>query len=759
MSHSRKTRLSLLLVAVSSASLVGPLHAAPPGVGHGLDGGEGTAHASPKGLGIAPYRGFDGETWAGGGEVGERPEVDWTAGVDAQLRVGERAGVDAQLRVGERAGVDAQSRLSERPGIDARLRWDDRAWMEANNIKMMLTNVGWFGHDQLNSAPGLIFPAASQLGALYAGGLWIAARVGDEAEPRVAVAEYSTEYVGGSLDEHGSWDPNWTSDPHWRVYDVERGNRIDPDYLEWPVEDGAPVTVGGSPRFLGDVTSFAVFHDADPAKHYNDAGGTDPLGVEVQQIGFAGDGDYVDHSVIFLQWKITNRSGQAFHDTHVTFWADPDLGDSGDDLAGCSPESGTGFVYNDGWDFDYADQPPVVGFRLVQGPIVPSPGDIAYVSGEEVPDYRNLPLSAFVFYANGEDPRSPDQTYNLMRGLHTDGSPIVDPTTGEITTFMAPGEPFESGWNDDVPGDKRILLSVGPFDMAPGESQTVAIAVVVGQGGDVESSLGLFGGRAWIAGEHFRYAWDDADGACCFEGGRCAVVPSSACIGRFVYGTTCSQSDCGWPRGACCMNYDGCLIGLEVECEGTYLGDGSVCEPGICPPAVRTGACCHGVVCEIAEFTECTGSFQGLGSTCDPSPCFGIVWPLGTGRTLAHLGRCRTQRIQWWPRVRNRVLRFDGRPCGRPERGTSGSTPTSRSGRPVRPTEGTSILQRCRSRRLPAPSGTWMTRTIRGGSTSASSRWRPRRSRRTTSGSFQLQPGENGGREYPFLMGTPTTAT
>jgi hypothetical protein len=87
----------------------------------------------------------------------------------------------------------------------------------------------------------------------------------------------------------------------------------------------------------------------------------------------------------------------------------------------------------------------------------------------------------------------------------------------------------------------------------------------------------------------------------------------------------CATGACCFPTGACqVMNAAGC-----ASANGTYSGDGSVCDPNTCPPAV--GACCAATgACEILSDAACVaqgGSWLGYGSICSPNPC---PQPLGS---------------------------------------------------------------------------------------------------------------------------------
>ena len=483
-------------------------------------------------------------------------------------------------------------------------------WIDVNHIEMVTTNLGSFGYDVLNGDPGLIYPRGGQNTVLFAGGLWIGAQVFDN-DLRVALAEYSFEYIPGRIEADGSWDPSYSSDPRWRTYKIERGDLpgSNPDYDEWPVDDGAPVDGNGDPRHLGDQTLWSVYHDADPNAHWNDAGHTDPLGVEVQQSTYGFGAPGTPSEIVFVEWKIINKGTEDWHDAYISAWMDPDLGRSTDDYVGCDPERSVGFCYNATNDDDqYGASPPAIGLRLVQGPIVPSPGDVAYVDGVEIPGYRNLPMTAFTKYINGTDPNRATETYNYMQGLERDGSPVIDPITGEITTFAVSGDPLTGeGWVDTNPADRRMMISSGPFDLRVGESQIVAVALVTGQGNDRLDSVRQMRLRAGRTVEIFRGIYSGgAEGACCTTNGVCLLTSIDQCAGTFFLGEDCLPSVCLYPLGACCYDNGTCIVSFEGDCAGTFYGGGSDCNPEFCPVYGPDSACCFGDgSCEVLTERAC----------------------------------------------------------------------------------------------------------------------------------------------------------
>lgn len=191
-------------------------------------------------------------------------------------------------------------------------------------------------------------------------------------------------------------------------------------------------------------------------------------------------------NALYIKYTLLNKGSRTLEGFYFTIWSDPDLGGAGDDLVGCDPEDNLFFCYNaTNTDAVYGSTPPAVGFKVIEGPLVDAPGDTAYVDGSPIFDKRNLGLSSFTRYIGADDPDSYKEAYGFMNGLNKNGGPVIDPTTGEPTKFMVSGDPVTgTGWNDSDESDRRISGSIGPFTMAPGDTQYVTIKVAVGQGTD-----------------------------------------------------------------------------------------------------------------------------------------------------------------------------------------------------------------------------------------------------------------------------------
>jgi len=351
--------------------------------------------------------------------------------------------------------------------------FDLDTWIDANRLATPITNFGTF-----TMSPGgmvLEYPRGSGDHCLFASGIWVGAKVAEQI--RVTVGCYEFEFRPGVIYPDGSYDP--FTDPVYHVYKITRADTTSDDYVGWPFQHGAPATAGGRPLLLGNQTLWCVYHDAAEAYHTAPEGSTPPLGIEIQQLAYAFDRRIAFGNVIFLEFKIINKLAFTLDSTYVAFWADPDIGGWTDDLVGCDPALGVGFAYNgDNSDTGYGSCPPCIGFDLLKGPR----GD----GGE------TLGMTGFRGYGNGMDPLGAPMCYRYMKGLAGDGDPLVDPTTGDPTTFEVSGDPVAgTGWLDGTPGDRRFILGSGPFTMAPGDTQQVALAVVAAAGRDRLASVTL----------------------------------------------------------------------------------------------------------------------------------------------------------------------------------------------------------------------------------------------------------------------------
>ena len=364
--------------------------------------------------------------------------------------------------------------------------------LDVNELRLSVGNLGDFAAPGTSTA-GLGWPRGSGRSALYAGGLWVGARV--NGETRVTVAEYASEFAAGPLDAAGQPVDPTESDPAHRVYKIRRGDNAstNPDWAQWPIAWGAPSDGAGNPRVIGDQTLWSVCNDAVASKHTVKPGGTAPLGLEVRQTVFGFDRPGPLGRMAFVELWLYNKGVNTLDSAYVGLWCDPDLGGPADDLVGCDPELGLGYAYNaDDDDYAYGPHPPAVGIVLLKGP---SSGGL------------DLPMTGFGrLLKNFLEPDTPHESYARFLGIREDGSyqacasqptlfevsgdPVLGPSPGDTVPPFPNPVPVEGDCVDSYPADRRFLISTGPFTFGPGSSRRVVMAIIIGGRDGIGDRLG-----------------------------------------------------------------------------------------------------------------------------------------------------------------------------------------------------------------------------------------------------------------------------
>ncbi len=397
------------------------------------------------------------------------------------------------------------------------------------NINNVSTYIRNDGESDLNEDgnSGFVFPKGSNKAVFFQSGFVWGAKV--DGAVRVGGSAYRQGLQPGRITNSGrNWDQLTAENPS---ADNVRIFRVRPDYKnadlsaeakdegvsaeavraqyakdwsEWPAAAGAPYTdvnkngqydpsvdIAGFPG--ADQTIWFVSNDLDNGKT-TFMYGSNPMGIEAQTTVWGYNVQGPLSNMLFRKYTIINKSDKTFEDMYVSMWSDPDLGDASDDYAGCDTTLSLGYIYNGtAIDATYGKYVPAAGFDFFQGPIVKgSPTDEAIFNNKKIQGYKNLPMSAFYFFINSHqiytDPeqgiyQGTTEFYNLFEGkVSTTGEPFIDPTTKQPTKLTLSGDPLtQNGWVDgkfEGPGDRRIGLVAGPFDMAPGDTQEVVVAQI-----------------------------------------------------------------------------------------------------------------------------------------------------------------------------------------------------------------------------------------------------------------------------------------
>jgi hypothetical protein len=342
------------------------------------------------------------------------------------------------------------------------------AMLDANRIAAPLSNVGAFGTADSLFNTSLEFPRGSGKLNFFPMSLWIGANVNGARQG--TILEYSRETRPGPM-IGGTYA---LFDTTYKVYKVSHSDTTGrAEWMAHAVPLGAPTDSGGSvPGVLGSQTLWTVYNDADPTLHATRTG-TTPLGVEIRQTVWAFKEHGPRDNVVLFRWRIENKGVQTLDSVYVGVWTDSDFGGPHAARFASDPALGMVYSYPDTNLFSiYGDSTPAMGIRLLEG-------------ARATPGGADLGATAINPYYHGLEPATAFEFGNLLRGLEVDGSPLVDPTTGLPTPYRFSGDPRTGvGWIDTLgfAPEMRTLVASGPFTMAPGDTQQITAALVVGWG-------------------------------------------------------------------------------------------------------------------------------------------------------------------------------------------------------------------------------------------------------------------------------------
>ena len=389
----------------------------------------------------------------------------------------------------------------------------DTGQFTGNRINDYLENNGMIVSHRVTGNSGMEWPAGTNLLSNFASGIWFSGMV--DGAIRTAVGEYGPEFVSGP------WAGDFNANEH-QLYIVNKSDLADPlassDFQNWPADLGAPwVDVDGDgvysplpngpdhPDFIGDQVIWYVMNDGDVATHAN-IFSTQPLGIEVRMTIWGYNRPDAFGDMMFVKVQAFNKGGDDVTDMYIGLWDDPDLGYAGDDFVGCDTTLSLGYCYNDGADNDYGTAAPAIGYDFFQAAVPGALTDTTYAFGEVMAGWKNLSMSSFTKYINGDDvytdPNDAQEAYNYMSGYKKDGTPFINSATGLPGKFVHPCDPNNNtgtGGSDDcwvdsddhASGDRRFLMNVGPFDFMNGDSLELVFGIIMAQASDALSSISL----------------------------------------------------------------------------------------------------------------------------------------------------------------------------------------------------------------------------------------------------------------------------
>jgi len=226
---------------------------------------------------------------------------------------------------------------------------------------------------------------------------------------------------------------------------------------------------GDYPDIRGDRAIFYMINDDKQA--HTETGGK-KLRIEIHGMAYAfyDTANSMLGETVFVNFKVFNRSNNKYNSVYMGLWTDMDLGNYGDDFVGSDSLLGMFYTYN-GDDIDEG----ILGYGFNP----PAQGSV----------FLSHPISNFLYYnndtSNTGNPVNSLDYYNYMKGRWMDGKDMTFGGNGyggaTPSNFMFSGKPETgSGWTEissgNTPGDRRGIMSIGPFTFLPGTDFCIDVA-------------------------------------------------------------------------------------------------------------------------------------------------------------------------------------------------------------------------------------------------------------------------------------------
>ena len=380
-----------------------------------------------------------------------------------------------------------------------------------SNVDFYTTNYGIFGYNIASQVGGTYWPRGGNNQYLFAGGAWFAALKrppgSTELRKRVMITYNPNSgqswMVPGSIEDGTTVDQSPEAIQKYRTYfstdfsTADGTDFLNPSYPNWPIWDSSPedtLRVNNyygdyindidnrnrsnypkGPAFISDEDVFSVYRDNDLSRY---EGGSSqrqaegyPLGFQIEQIIYSwGFGDYAD--MLFIKYLFIHP--EEFGDTLYECWMasvmDVDIAPRTNPRGGAANDRARYYLEEDtlnlavqwtngdrgeaGQGFGY------LGFNFLESPAVDADGFLRK-DAKQFPVSEQLGLQTMRNWPITVDPIENEDRYNFVSSQNRDG--------------------------DDGPGDRRLLMATGPFNMRPNDSARIVVGLIMAttaNGGD-----------------------------------------------------------------------------------------------------------------------------------------------------------------------------------------------------------------------------------------------------------------------------------
>ena len=387
--------------------------------------------------------------------------------------------------------------------------------LRRSNVDLYISNFGTIGLNGKEVQAGGMWPRGSGRQYIQGGGFWFGAKifaVSDPEDPASPTVLQPRTVISYNPNTRKSWFvPGEISQPINRSgidrskegvnlyrlyssldYDPVTGQPFDQADIvnggpNWPIWDGDPNRIPGAEHYFGeyvlsssqrtqeiypdgpamisDEDVVAVFKDTDLWAYETKGEPGYPLGIQTeQQVLSWEDGRLKD--VVIIRYRFINMSNDTLFDCYVAPVYDVDIGSPGNDRVRILEPVQSKDTLNLGvvWSEQSAGDSAFGYFAIdmLETPAIYTPGHSEYgYLRRDKPYYEGweqLGLHSLRNWIVNEDPQTSEERYQYI------ASPIRD--------------------GDNGPGDKRLCMSTGSFAMRPGDTATVAIALIFANGAE-----------------------------------------------------------------------------------------------------------------------------------------------------------------------------------------------------------------------------------------------------------------------------------
>lgn len=378
---------------------------------------------------------------------------------------------------------------------------------KVSNIEFYSSNYGIFGLNVQANQAGGTWPRGSRRAYIFGGGVWFGAeKKRDNGEfQKLCVIGYNPN-SGASWMVPGAITGTIAKSPidetpeginKYRLYmssdysgfTGEPFDKADINGAFWPIWDTNPNDTLKFSRYFGYYIDdmnlrnrqqfpkgpaiisgediFSVYKDTDLSKYEKVSRDTArkkgyPIGLQVEQTVYTwGFGDY--GNFLFIKYAIINKSGEDLYNCYMAPALDMDIGNPSNDRATIAildkNEDSLNLALQ--WsDRESSGKYGYIGLDFLESPAVDDQGFIRK-DKRVFSESEQVGLSVFQNWPIEEDPQTPEQRYEFISDRTQ-----RDPDIG--------------------PGDRRFLMSAGPFNMRNGDTARVVVGIMFAYGlGDV----------------------------------------------------------------------------------------------------------------------------------------------------------------------------------------------------------------------------------------------------------------------------------